>query len=206
MNLRAAGGFYRTLTRVLLSLIACSLLPSGLIACAAESASDTAARLVRAMQMDKIMLVSMQLPLRRGHLRNQGGQSLSKDDERFYSCVYAIDSSIFVVTYADVLVKEMSIEEMRVAIRFLEGEVGKKYVQRGVDALPELFGLPEFAPKSKLTLSKEELAAVEQFANTPAGSKLMRQKIFERESIQFATLEKWKQALANCVRSVQPAK
>lgn len=177
-----------------------------LTACGNETELGNAARLVRAMQLDRMMLVSMQIPYRRGQLRNRGNEKLEKDDVRFYECIYSIDSSIFISTYADVLAKEMSIEEMRTAIRFLEGNVGKKYVQSTMVLLPEVFGLPELANKSKVELSKEELAAVEKFTQTAAGVKLWQKEIFEQKSVLFAAAAKWQDAVNGCVRSTQEKK
>jgi hypothetical protein len=158
------------------------------------------------MQMDRIMIISMQIPYRRGQLRNKGNVHLEQNDVRFYECIYSIDSAIFVGTYADVLSKELSLEEMRAAIRFLEGEVGRKYTQNLVASLPESFGLPELSDKPKAALSTEELAAVEQFSQTAAGKKLWRKEIFERQSVLFATAEKWQEAVNACVRTIQMKK
>lgn len=158
------------------------------------------------MQMDRIMLISMQIPYRRGQLRNKGNENLEKNDVRFYECIYSIDSAIFIGTYADVLSKEMSIEEMRAAIRFLEGEVGKKYTQNLIASLPESFGLPELSDKPTVELSTEELAAVEQFSKTVAGKKLWQKEIFERQPVLFATVAKWQEAVNACVRTIQQKK
>jgi hypothetical protein len=174
--------------------------------CGGETALDTAVRLVRAMQMDRMMLLSMQLPVRRGQLRDEANAQQKQKDAPFYECVYAIDSKIFTDIYANVLAKEMSLEEMRSAIRFLEGDVGKKYVQNGIVQITELFGLPELSTSPKMELTKEELAAVEQFSNTAAGKKFSQQKILEQEAVTFAAVAKWKEAVAECARSTQQKK
>lgn len=166
--------------------------------CGGETSSDTAVRLVRAMQMDRMMLISMQLPIRRSQLRDEASAQQKQKDASFYECVYAIDSKIFTDIYVKVLAKEMSIEEMRSAIRFLEGDVGKKYVQNGIAQINELFGLSELSTLPKMELTKEELAAVEQFSNTAAGKKFGQQKILEQEAVTFAAVAKWKEAVNGC--------
>lgn len=174
--------------------------------CGGESSSGNAARLVRAMQMDRMMLISMQLPIRRSQLKDEASAQQKQIEAPFYECVYAIDSSIFTSIYAEVFAKEMSIEEMRSAISFLEGNVGKKYVQNGIALIPELFGLPELSAVPKVELTKEELAAVVQFSNTTAGKKFSQQKILEQEAVLFEAAAKWKEAVNGCARSTQQKK
>jgi hypothetical protein len=155
------------------------------------------------MQMDRMMLIAMQLPIRRGQLKDEASAQQKQKEAPFYECVYAIDSAIFVSIFVNMLAKEMSIEEMRSAIRFLEGEVGKKYVQNGIAVLPEIFGLPEVSNTPKVELSKEDLAAIEQFSNTGAGKKLSNQGILEQEAVLFAAVAKWQDAVNACARKTQ---
>lgn len=182
------------------------VLLSTLTACRNETSSGNAVRLVRAMQLDRAVLISMQLPIRRAQLKDEASEEQKKKEASLYECVYGIDSAIFTSTIAEVIAKDLSIEEMRLAIRFFEGEVGKKYVQRDIAQLPEIFGNSGSTDKPKGEFSKEEQDVLEQFSKTTAGDKLLRQQLFHQESVLFAALAKWQDAFKACARAAQQKK
>jgi hypothetical protein len=203
MNLLAAPGcksFGSYSSALLFVLVALLQIMTG---CSDESASANATRLVRAMQLDQMMVISMQLPYRRGQVRNEGDEKQKQEGAPFYNCIYAIDGSLFTNLYAEVLAKELSIDEMRAAIRFLESEPGKKYVQRGMSSLLATTEKPQASGNAPAEISKDELAAINEFSNTTAGKKLSSQSILGQESVVRAAQAKWQESLNTCARNTQ---
>ena len=152
-----------------------------------------ASRLVRAMQVDRGILLGLQIQFR----RNQQGDASKKLAE----CLNSADTSFLVGIIADAIAKEMSIGEIRAATLFFESAVGKKYVQRDIIAAKKMLGFPTSSPPPDF--SEEERAVVEDFSQTTAGEKLLRKRITDSDSVWRALMPKAEEIIRACAKSTE---
>src|SRR5258705_9935068 len=139
-----------------------------------------ASHLVRAMQVDRGVLVGMQ-----GHFR-QGAPKPTEPSWKFYECLMSTKSSVYTSIFTEAFAKEMASEEIRDAINFFEGPIGKKYTQRDIIQLQQSLHIS--AEESTPNFSDQENAMLEQFLKTETAKKLKR--ISNSEPVQNALFNK----------------
>lgn len=158
--------------------------------------SNQAAHLVKAMQIDRLVLYGLQQALLQGQKRNEG-RTLSDEEKRFYECVYAADSAAYVPALSGELANQLSSDEILQAIRFFEGPVGKKLVEHDLVSLTNLFS---GRAGSFEGLSEAQLNELEQFKKTPVGKKILVQGILNSRSIVRTLAEKSEELTQECAK------
>jgi hypothetical protein len=163
---------------------------------AAVSRSENAVRLVHAMQIDQLTLLGLQGPFRKAtRLRAELGENRDEGSRKTYTCIMGIEKSIFTDLFSDVVNREMSEDEITMAVAFYEGTVGAKIIERDRWWIAHDVHWPT-SRWSEVQLSIEENNALERFAKTPAGRKILRKPgVFNDAQLTQMTVSRWQDAL-----------
>ena len=153
-------------------LIALMSILGTLTACAQEPDADDPTALVRAMRADLMVAESF-----------KGGLSRAADEGHYTAdqlqCFRKLTASAFTAEIANLLVGNLSADEIEMALDFYRSPVGRKYVDVLFLALYESKRF-EFNAKplsSASSLNPEELSIVEAFAKTGVGKKLIEDQM-----------------------------
>lgn len=172
------------------------LLMTQMTASSESPLSAEASRLVKAMQIDRLVLYGLQQALLQGQKRNEG-RALSDEERRFYECVYTADSTVYVPALSEELAKQLSREEILQATRFFESPVGKKLVESDAGLLTSLLSGRTDSVKGLSEAPSNELA---QFKKTPAGKKILVQGVLNSRSTIQILAEKSEELTRECAK------
>lgn len=156
-----------------------------------------AARLVKAMQIDRQALYGLQQTLLRGQKRNEG-RALSDEERKFYECVYSADSAVYVPALSEELAKQLSREEILQATRFFEGKVGKELVEADAGLLRSMLSGDTDSTDGIKGLPEAQSNELAQFKKTPAGKKILVQGVLNSRSIVQIFTEKSEELMRKC--------
>jgi hypothetical protein len=157
----------------------------------AQPQATDALRLVRAMEVDKSVLLGMQMTI-------ENAFPAGKVSQAQLDCVHGVQSTVFTAPIAQTLEKALTAEEIATAMTFFESVTGKKYSQLGLVHLYHAFGRP--APVPTPPFSEAEQAIVRRFADTSGGDKLTRRKLIDSPEVKQAYGAKIGEILNACKR------
>ncbi|MDB5986171.1 MAG: hypothetical protein JWR16_1224 [Nevskia sp.] len=141
-------------------LLVSALLPLTLAYGAAENPSANALRLVKAMEMERIVQLQQDSKAADG--------SLSAVEA---ACMKAKTTGVITNDVALSYDKTMKPENIRVSAEFYESTTGRKYTARGIFNDRKSLGLPVSGNAPEY--SEEEKVALGQFIQSPAGQELL---------------------------------
>lgn len=168
----------------------------------AQNDESAAANLVRAMRTEHFAVQGTLAAYLKKSDKASGVVLTDEQRRDFLRCLEGADKSSIVRALADVLVRQMSPDEMQQAIAFYDSSAGKKQVQRDLAEAQKMLGF-ELAAASP-ELSGEERASLDRFKGTPAYVKLQEfpARIRETSEARKAILQGSELAAAACSQAV----
>jgi len=153
----------------MIRIVALLLLLSSTVMAGKAGSPSEVARLVKAMELDQLALLGMQLSIERGVKEG-------KSTPGQLACIKKVDRSTFVQPYVVALTNRLSREEVLDATRFFESPTGEKYLANAVAQFYRAVGVTGNNSPPDLSLSEQKVLL--QFAATSAGKKLVGPESF----------------------------
>lgn len=135
------------------------------------------------------VLLGMQLSAKHGERKGTASSAQA-------SCVQALTPAVFHGAVADVMASSLTATDLPAADRFFATPVGQKYAKYGLLQIYPAVG--ERAPESLPTFSDAEYRELEAFAATPAGKRLIWDKVMQSASAKSTYDARIRELLDQC--------
>lgn len=169
----------------ILSMIAAAwFLGLALPAAAADAPSATAA----GQAFGRSAVLGLQLAVKRG-------QRDGKFSDTVVDCVGRLKPDTFTDVFDSVLASELTEEERKTTEAFFSSPIGRKYSK--YDLLQVYRAVGEEPPEALPQFTDTEMGKIKQFGSSPAGVKLVKEKILEKAAAQPIG-QRVKELLAQC--------